>query len=215
MDGHAPPGRGEEAYALGVGVTGPEMRDALYSDTARASLNGHLAEERWWLAMRNAPTAEALDRAQYADMKIALPGDILTKVDRMSMAVSLEVREPLLDHHLVEFAATLPAHMRVRGSTGKWLMKKTMEGYLDGVLLLFHHRDVPGMIGFIGTIFGRHGVNIAQMTVGRRAPGGEAVGILNLDGRPPEAAVAEVKGHPDITGVVVVFREIGERRQGG
>ena len=126
---------GEEAYALGVGVTGPEMRDALYSDTARASLNGHLAEERWWLAMRNAPTAEALDRAQYADMKIALPGDILTKVDRMSMAVSLEVREPLLDHHLVEFAATLPAHMRVRGSTGKWLMKKAMERYLPNEIL--------------------------------------------------------------------------------
>ena len=79
-----------------------------------------------------------------------------------------------------------------------------MESYLDGTMLVFTHRDAPGLIGFVGTIFGRHGVNIAQMTVGRQAPGGEAVGILNLDSPPPEAAVAEVKGHPQISGVTVV-----------
>ncbi|MDB5308205.1 MAG: serA 2 [Gemmataceae bacterium] len=79
-----------------------------------------------------------------------------------------------------------------------------MEGYLDGVLLVFTHRDVPGLIGFVGTIFGKHGVNIAQMTVGRQAPGGEAIGILNLDGPPPDAALAEVKAHPHITNLTVV-----------
>jgi D-3-phosphoglycerate dehydrogenase len=79
-----------------------------------------------------------------------------------------------------------------------------MESYLDGTLLVFTHRDVPGLIGFVGTIFGRHGVNIAQMTVGRQAPGGEAVGILNLDGPPPEAALAEVRGHPQISSLTVV-----------
>lgn len=79
-----------------------------------------------------------------------------------------------------------------------------MEGYLDGVLLVFVHRDVPGLIGFVGTIFGKHGVNIAQMTVGRTAPGGEAVGILNLDGPPPAAALAEVKAHPHISSLFVV-----------
>lgn len=79
-----------------------------------------------------------------------------------------------------------------------------MESYLDGTMLVFTHRDAPGLIGFVGTIFGRHGVNIAQMTVGRQAPGGEAVGILNLDSPPPEAAVAEVKAHPQISGVTVV-----------
>src|SRR5205807_7035865 len=50
-----------------------------------------------------------------------------------------------------------------------------LEGYLDGVLLVFTHRDVPGLIGHVGTIFGKHAVNIAQMTVGRQTPGGEAV----------------------------------------
>lgn len=79
-----------------------------------------------------------------------------------------------------------------------------LEGYLDGVLLVFTHRDVPGMIGFIGTIFGTHGVNIAQMTVGRQAPGGEAIGILNLDSPPPEPAVNAVRGHERISNVTVV-----------
>src|SRR6185437_8950958 len=86
-----------------------------------------------------------------------------------------------------------------------------MEGYLDGVMMVFTHRDVPGMIGFIGTIFGKHGVNIAQMTVGRQAPGGDAIGILNLDGPPPEAALAEVKAHPHIsTLTVAVLPPAGE-----
>ena len=63
--------------------------------------------------MRRAPARSGLDRAQYVDLKLWLPGDILTKVDRTSMAVSLEAREPLLDHRLLEFAATLPDKMRV------------------------------------------------------------------------------------------------------
>jgi D-3-phosphoglycerate dehydrogenase / 2-oxoglutarate reductase len=79
-----------------------------------------------------------------------------------------------------------------------------MEGYLDGVLLVFRHRDVPGLIGFVGTIFGTHSVNIAQMTVGRQTAGGEAIGILNLDSPPPEQAVLAVKGHPHISNVMVV-----------
>ena len=79
-----------------------------------------------------------------------------------------------------------------------------MEGYLDGVLLVFTHRDVPGLIGFVGTIFGKHKVNIAQMTVGRQAPGGEAIGILNLDNSPSDEALAEVKAHPQISSVTVV-----------
>jgi D-3-phosphoglycerate dehydrogenase len=79
-----------------------------------------------------------------------------------------------------------------------------MEGYLDGVLLVFTHRDVPGLIGFVGTIFGNHKVNIAQMTVGRQTAGGEAIGILNLDSLPPEEAVNAVKAHPAIQNVMVV-----------
>jgi D-3-phosphoglycerate dehydrogenase len=79
-----------------------------------------------------------------------------------------------------------------------------LEAYLDGLLLVFRHRDVPGIIGGVGTIFGRHGVNIAQMAVGRATAGGEAVGILNLDGEPPAEALAEVRQLPAISSATVV-----------
>ena len=71
-----------------------------------------------------------------------------------------------------------------------------MEGYLDGVLLVFTHRDVPGLIGFVGTIFGKHKVNIAQMTVGRQTPGGEAIGILNLDSAAAGGGAGRGEGAP-------------------
>jgi D-3-phosphoglycerate dehydrogenase len=79
-----------------------------------------------------------------------------------------------------------------------------LDAYMDGVMLLFTHRDLPGLIGYIGTIFGKHGVNIAQMTVGRQAPGGEAIAVLNLDAPPPEEAIREVRSHPQISSVSVV-----------
>jgi D-3-phosphoglycerate dehydrogenase len=79
-----------------------------------------------------------------------------------------------------------------------------LEAYLDGMLLVFRHRDVPGIIGAVGTIFGRHNVNIAQMAVGRAIPGGEAVGVLNLDGQPSAAALEDVRKHPAITSAVLV-----------
>jgi D-3-phosphoglycerate dehydrogenase len=71
-------------------------------------------------------------------------------------------------------------------------------------MLLFTHRDLPGLIGFIGTIFGKHQVNIAQMTVGRQQPGGEAIAVLNLDSLPPEEALEEVRAHPQISSTCVV-----------
>jgi asparagine synthase (glutamine-hydrolysing) len=126
---------GGEAYARSVGVTTPELRTQLFSETALASLAGYRAEDRYVQTMADAPARDAIDRAQYADIKHWLPGDILTKVDRTSMAVSLEAREPLLDHRLVEFCATLPASMRLRRGEGKWLMKKAMEPYLPKDIL--------------------------------------------------------------------------------
>jgi D-3-phosphoglycerate dehydrogenase len=79
-----------------------------------------------------------------------------------------------------------------------------LDAYMDGAMLLFTHRDVPGLIGFIGTIFGKHKVNIAQMTVGRQQPGGEAIAVLNLDSPPPEEALREVRAHPQISSLSVV-----------
>ena len=79
-----------------------------------------------------------------------------------------------------------------------------LEAYLDGVLLVFTHQDVPGIIGRVGTAFGGLGVNIAQMTVGRSAPGGDAIGVLNLDSEPSAEAIAAVAAVPGIRSVKVV-----------
>ncbi|UYV14907.1 XrtA/PEP-CTERM system amidotransferase [Porphyrobacter sp. ULC335] len=126
---------GEEGYARGLSVTLPETRQRLYSESFASSLDGFRGEDELIALMRAAPGRSGLDRAQYADLTFWMPGDILTKVDRTSMAVSLEAREPLLDHRLVEFAARLPEGMRVRGSTGKYLLKKSLERYLPQDIL--------------------------------------------------------------------------------
>jgi len=69
-----------------------------------------------------------------------------------------------------------------------------LEAFLDGTLVIFGHDDVPGIIGQIGTVFGKHRINIAQMTVGRNsdAPGGSAIGVLNLDTPPSPEAINEL-----------------------
>lgn len=81
-----------------------------------------------------------------------------------------------------------------------------LDAFLDGTLMIFTHRDVPGIIGKVGTIFGQHRVNIAQMAVGRGStqPGGDAIGVLNLDSPPPAAALDEVLAHPDILSASVI-----------
>ena len=81
-----------------------------------------------------------------------------------------------------------------------------LEAYLDGCLLVFTHKDVPGIIGGVGMAFGEHNVNIGQMAVGRAGdvPGGEAVGILNLDCEPPAAALEAVRKLPAISSAKVI-----------
>src|SRR5690606_28571252 len=75
-----------------------------------------------------------------------------------------------------------------------------LEAYLDGILLVFTHTVVPGIIGRVGTILGQHNVNIAQMSVGRSGtgPGGSATGVLNLDREPPDEALEAVRSSPEI-----------------
>jgi asparagine synthase (glutamine-hydrolysing) len=124
-----------DIYSRAVSVTASELRGQLYTSAARHTLAGHRAEQRYVDAMGGAPARTGLDRAQYADIRHGLPGDILTRLDRTSMAVSLEVRQPLLDHRLAEFAATLPPRLRIRAGQGKWLMKKALEPYLPRELL--------------------------------------------------------------------------------
>lgn len=80
------------------------------------------------------------------------------------------------------------------------LQQYQLDAFMDGHLLIFSHRDVPGIIGYIGTNLAKENVNVAQMSVGRAAPrpGGEAVGVLNLDTPAPEAALNLLSQHPQI-----------------
>lgn len=126
---------GPAGYTDAVSITGHATRHGLYSARMRSAVGAYRAEAKMERLMANAPAQSGLDQAQYADIKMWLPGDVLTKVDRMSMAVGLEAREPFLDHRLLEFAASLPEKMRIRSGQGKWLLKKTMEPYVPRDIL--------------------------------------------------------------------------------
>ena len=108
----------------------------LFSNAFKARLAGYNARRGLPPARAaRADTDDPLALVQYLDLKTYLVGDINTKVDRASMAHSLEVREPLMDHPLVEWLATLPSSLKVRGQEGKYLLKKAMEPYLPREIL--------------------------------------------------------------------------------
>jgi asparagine synthase (glutamine-hydrolysing) len=174
---------GAEAYAASLAMTPPRQRQQLWADDARAALDGYRAEDRYIKAMRDAPARDALDRAQYADLRIALPGNTLTKIDRMSMAAGLEVREPLLDHRLVEFAARLPVAMRIRGRTGKYLMKKAMERHLPPVIL---YRSKMRLVAPVSVLF-----RGALAKEARALAGGSALARTGWFDMPRIARIAE------------------------
>jgi asparagine synthase (glutamine-hydrolysing) len=123
------------AYFTSVATLDDGMRDSLRGPDLAAALQGYRAVEAIAGPMRRAPTDDPLARAQYTDMHTYLPGDILVKVDRASMAHSLEVRVPWLDHKLMGWAATLPHDLKLRGREGKALLKRAMEPRLPHDLL--------------------------------------------------------------------------------
>ncbi|HMM86449.1 XrtA/PEP-CTERM system amidotransferase [Azohydromonas sp.] len=128
-----------EAYFHSVSILRGPMRERLFSPRFKALLGGYDALQVFERhAARHADlsgTDDPLALVQYLDLKTYLVGDINTKVDRASMAHSLEVREPLMDHPLVEWLATLPMSLKVRGSEGKLLLKKAMEPLLPAEVL--------------------------------------------------------------------------------
>jgi asparagine synthase (glutamine-hydrolysing) len=109
-----------------------EMRSLFRSDAYRQMHRSVVAEP---LEHLRGYSEDWLSAVQYRDLHTYLPLDILTKVDRATMAHSLEARPPLLDHRLAEFAATIPARYRLRGGTTKYLFKQAMRGILpDGII---------------------------------------------------------------------------------
>jgi asparagine synthase (glutamine-hydrolysing) len=108
-----------EAYFHSVSILRGPMRTKLFTDRFRTEIDGYSAQEVFRYHAERAGTDDPLALIQYLDLKTYLVGDINTKVDRASMAHSLEVREPLMDHELVEWMATLPSSLKVRGQEGK------------------------------------------------------------------------------------------------
>ena len=124
-----------EAYMHTVSHTSDEQRSMLFSDGLKRELQGYRAVETMEYHASRAGTDDPLSLIQYLDTKTYLVGDILTKVDRASMAHALEVRVPLLDHHFIEWAATVPSHFKLKGQEGKYLLKKSLEPYLPQEIL--------------------------------------------------------------------------------
>jgi asparagine synthase (glutamine-hydrolysing) len=117
-------------------ITTPRDRNTLFSASYQRELQGYTADEVIRAHAVNAPPQiHPLTLAQYVDTKVYLPADILTKVDRASMAHGLEVRVPILDHLFVEWAYRLPPTLKYRSGTGKYILKKAFEDRLSARIL--------------------------------------------------------------------------------
>jgi asparagine synthase (glutamine-hydrolysing) len=124
-----------EGYFNSISIFRPDEKPKLFLDDFRNQLKGYDSIDVLRQHYDRADTKDPLSRIQYVDIKTYLPDDILTKVDRASMAVSLEVRAPLLDHRLMEMLARIPSSLKLRGREGKYIFKKAMEPTLPRDIL--------------------------------------------------------------------------------
>ncbi len=124
-----------DAYFHSVSIIRDPLRRQLFSREFKAQLGGYSAAQVFHRHAAHSASKDPLALVQYLDLKTYLVGDINTKVDRASMAHSLEVREPLMDHPLVEWLASLPSSYKIKGQEGKVLFKKAMEPALPNEVL--------------------------------------------------------------------------------
>ena len=120
----------EARYIDSISCFSDEKKQLLLSNEFCRAMSGHNATERFTRLFAAPGSSERLDHLLYLDSKTYLPGDIMTKVDRMSMAHSIEAREPLLDHKLIEFAQQIPARFKLDGLETKSILKKAMRGII-------------------------------------------------------------------------------------
>lgn len=130
-----------EGYFNSLSIFRPDEKRQLFTSDFHHTLGNYDSMEVFEHHYKRAGTDDLLSRIQYVDIKTYLPDDILAKVDRASMAVSLEVRAPLLDHRLMERVAAIPSSLKLRGGTGKYIFKKAMEPVLTKDIL---HRRKQG-----------------------------------------------------------------------
>jgi asparagine synthase (glutamine-hydrolysing) len=124
-----------EAYLHGISICPREMRAGLFAPSFHRELQGYDAAQVFRGHAGQKSFDDALSLVQYLDFKTYLPGDILTKVDRASMAHSLEVRTPFLDYELVEWVAGLPSAVKLRRGVGKHILKESLRPLLPDRIL--------------------------------------------------------------------------------
>lgn len=125
----------EAGYFNSMSVFKETEKSRLFEGSVYKALGGYSTFSVFEHHFRRAGTDDPLSRVQYVDIKTYLVDDILAKVDRASMAVSLEARVPLLDHKLTEFAATIPSDLKLNGSVGKYIFKRAMRKHLPETVL--------------------------------------------------------------------------------
>jgi asparagine synthase (glutamine-hydrolysing) len=124
-----------DAYMDSISIVREDLRGRLLSEGFRRRLQGYRAASVMHTHAANAPRRDPLSLVQYLDFKTYLPGDILVKVDRASMASSLEVRVPMLDYQFVDWVFGLPPSVKLRDGVGKYALKKALRPMLDDDLL--------------------------------------------------------------------------------
>lgn len=124
-----------EGYFRSVSACRPETKAQILHQDVQRQVGGYDTLDLFRDYYEKAGTTDPLSRIQYVDVKTYLPDDILAKVDRASMANSLEVRAPLLDHRLIEQAARIPSSLKLKGGTGKYIFKKALEPLLPSEIL--------------------------------------------------------------------------------
>ncbi len=144
-------------YFRNVARVQDERRRGLLSRGFRAGLDGHDPAARIAVLMEESGTADPLARAQYADLQTWLSGAMLVKVDRASMANSLQVHSPLLDHRLVEWGLSLPSGLKLRGGSGKHVLKRALEPLLPAEVL---YRPKQGFASSLAGLFRREATRV-------------------------------------------------------
>jgi asparagine synthase (glutamine-hydrolysing) len=124
-----------EDYTRKVAIFTPEQQHKLFSPDFQQQISAFPYLEAFWTVAQNSPGVDPIAQACLADLSVYLPGDMLAKVDRMSMACSLEVRVPLLDHTLVEFAQAIPIDLKIKGMHSKYLLRQALTPWLPPAIL--------------------------------------------------------------------------------
>ncbi|MDX2253595.1 MAG: asparagine synthase (glutamine-hydrolyzing) [Nitrospira sp.] len=124
-----------EGYFRSVSACRPETKAQILHHDVQRQVRGYDTLDLFRDYYEKAGTTDPLSRIQYVDVKTYLPDDILAKVDRASMANSLEVRAPLLDHRLIELTTRIPSSLKLKGVTGKYIFKKALEPSLPAGVL--------------------------------------------------------------------------------